>query len=308
MKKSAPLITFRAGIAATLCLSIFLYPELRVSSAATATNTVADVKSESQLRSEASSYDAAMQAIAGVASMTFAKPEDLKRAVDVLNRARPGLKFHRSKFVLIGLSDSAFINAARRKFPNKQALETFSTQLAADPKLALTLEGASSLQSRIRQKIDQDAATLRRASERLRDAAARFKKAQAPKTPEPSEFKILKAGFSYTPRDTHAVAETNSLLALDPLSIVIIIAAVVGYAVIIYAGLKWYGPYIGIGTQEDKDQVADCQEATDARYNRCVDEASDLPSGLPFFLREVAQAACYADWLARQAACLTLIL
>jgi hypothetical protein len=249
-----------------------------------------------------------MQAIAGVASMTFAKPEDLKRAVDILNRARPGLRFHRSKFVVIGLSDSAFINAARRKFSNKPALEAFSTRLAADPKLALTLEGASSLQARLRQKIDQDAATLRRAGERLRDAAARFKKAQAPKTPEPSEFKVLKAGFGYSPRNADSVSETTSIMALDPLSIAIIIAAVVGYAVVIYAGLKWYGPYIGIGTQEDKDQVADCQDATDGRYNRCISEASDLPSGFPFFVREVAEAACYADWLVRQAACLTLIL
>jgi hypothetical protein len=302
MKKITTPVSVRAAIATALCLSFIIYPQLRVSSAKAA---AADVKSESQLRSEASRYDAAIRAISGIATMKLDTPEDLKKAVVILDRERPNLRFHRSKFVVIGLSDSAFVSAARKKFPNKQAAETFAKQLAADTKLALTVEGAESLKTRIRQSINSDAATLRRAADRLKEAAAKFKRAQARMTPgtgTTDEFKVLKAGFSDAPRSI-ALPETP---AIDPVSIVIIVAAVIVYASIIYYGLKWYGPSIGIGTEEDKDEVADCQETADGRYSRCVSEASGLPSGLPFFVREVAQAACYADWLTRQAACLTL--
>lgn len=304
MKKITTPVWVRAAIATALCLSFVVYPQLRISSVRAAAGPAADVKSESQLRSEASRYDSAIRAISGITTMKFDTPEDLKKAVVILDRERPNLKFHRSKFVFIGISDSAFVSAVRKKLPNKQAAETFAKQLIADTKLALTVEGAESLQTRIRRNIESDAATLRRAADRLKEAAAKFKRAQAP-GPRTDEFKVLKAGFSDARRSI-ALPETAAMPALDPVSIIIIVVAVIGYASVIYYGLKWYGPAVGIGTEEDKDQVADCQNATDDRYNRCVSEAQDLPSGLPFFIREVAVAACYSDWLARQAACLTL--
>lgn len=306
MKKFAIPAWVRAAVATVLCLSFIVYPQLRLSSVRAAAGPAADVKSESQLRNEASRYDAAIRAIGGVAAMKLDTPGDLAKAVAILDSERPNLRFHRSKFVVIGLSDSTFVSSVRRKLPNKQAAETFAAQLAADSKLALTVDGAEALKTRIRRSIDSDAATLRRAAERLRDAAAKFKKARI--TPAPGatdEFKVLKAGFSDSPRSV-ALSETSALPAIDPLSVVVIVVVVIAYAGIIYYGLRWYGPTIGIGTEEDKDQVADCQNATDTRYNQCVAEARDLPSGFPFFVREVAVAACYADWLARQAGCLTL--
>lgn len=306
MKKITTPVWIRAAIASALCLSFIVYPQLRLSSVQAAAGSAAGFKTESQLRTEASRYDAAIRAIGGVAAMKLDTPGDLAKAVAILDRERPNLKFHRSKFVVIGLSDSNFISSVRRKLPNKQVAETFAAQLAADSKLALTVDGAEALGTRIRRSIDSDAATLRRAADRLREAAARFKRARI--TPAPGttdDFKVLKAGFSEASRSI-AVSETTALPAIDPLTVVLIVAVVIAYAGVIYYGLRWYGPAIGIGTEEDKDQVADCQNATDTRYNQCVAEAQDLPSGLPFFVREVAAAACYADWLARQAGCLAL--
>lgn len=306
MKTINTSVWVRVVIATALCLSFVVYPQLRLSSVHASAGPAADVKSESQLRSEASRYDAAIRAIGGIASMKLDTPEDIKNAVVVLNRERPNLRFHRSKFVLIGINDSAFVSALRKKFPTKAAAETFGKQLTADTKLANTVEGAETLKTRIRQSIDSDAATLRRAADRLKEAAARFKRAQLSPAPgSTGGFNVLKAGFIDVSK-TSAVPETPGMPIIDPLSVVIIVVAVIAYSLIIYQGLKWYGPSIGIGTEEDKDQVADCQNATDDRYSRCLNEASDLPSGLPFFVREVAQAACYADWLSRQAACLLL--
>jgi hypothetical protein len=306
MKNFATPIKVRAVVAAALCFSFIFYPQLRLSSVQAAAGIAADVKSESQLRSEASRYDAAIRAIGGIATMKFNTPEDIKNAVVVLNRERPNLRFHRSKFVLIGISDSAFVSALRRKFPTKAAAETFGKQLTADTKLANTVDGAEALKTRIRQSIESDTATLRRAADRLREAAARFKRAQLSPAPgSTGAFRVLRAGFMESP-EMSALTETPGMPTIDPLSIVIIVVAIIGYSLIIYQGLRWFGPYYGIGTEEDKDQVADCQNATDTRYNQCVAEAQDLPSGFPFFVREVAVAACYADWLARQAACLTL--
>jgi hypothetical protein len=305
MKKFATPIWVRAALATSLCVSFVFNPQLRLSSVQAAAGPAADLKTESRLRTEASRYDAAIRAIGGVASMKFDTPADLAKAVAVLDHERPNLRFHRSKFVVIGLNDTAFLSSVKKKLPNKQVAETFATQLAADPKLALTVDGAAALRTRIKSSIDSDAATLRRAAERLRDAAAKFKRAQITPGNGAEEFKVLKAGFSTSPRSI-APPETYGMPTIDPASIVVIVVAVIVYTLVISYALTWYGPSIGIGTEEDKDQVADCQNATDTRYNQCVAEAQDLPSGLPFFVREVAVAACYADWLARQAACLTL--
>jgi hypothetical protein len=309
MKNISSPIALRPAIALTLCLSFVLYQPFLVTSAATGPLLVADVKSESQLRSEASRYDAAIRAISGIATMKLDTGEDLNRAVTILDRERPNLRFLRAKLVMIGLSDSSFINAVRRKAPNKQAAEAFAQQLIADPKVAATVDGTTALKSRIQQSLAADSATLRRAGERLKAAAGKFKKAQASPTANPAgsnDFKILKASFTGA-QPVMDLAETSTSFALDPVSIAIIVVAIIGYAMVAYVGLKWFGPRFGIGTEEDKDQVADCQQETDDRYLRCVSEAQDLPAGFPLFLREAARAACYADWLLRQAACLTLI-
>jgi hypothetical protein len=308
MERITTSVLIRAAISSALCLSFVVYPQLRLSSVQAASSSAADFKSETQLRTEASRYDSAIRAIGTVASIQFNTPEDLKKALVILDRERPNLRFHRSKFVVIGLSDTAFVTAARKQLPNKQIAEAFATRLATDSKLALTVEGAASLATRIQRSIESDAATLRRASERLKEAAARFKRAQArinTDSGSTDNFKILKAGFTYAPRDME-LPETSALPTIDPASIAVIVVAIIVYAAVIYVGVKWYGPRFGIGTEEDKDQVAECQDTTDGRYATCVSEASGLPSGLPFFVREVAEAACYADWLARQAACLTL--
>ncbi len=303
--KIAKHIPLKALIAVAVGSSLLFSLPLRASSA-TRPVAIADLKTESQLRTEASRYDTAMRAISGISSMKLDTGDDLKKALVILNRERPNLKFFRSKFVVIGLNDTNFVNAARKRVPDKVSAEAFAKELTADPKVAFTVSGANSLKTRLAQSIAADAATLRRAGEKLKEAAAKFKKPQAHHAPTPgmtNDASVVLGGFS---RAT-SIIETTSAPVLDPASIAVIVTAIIVYASIAYLGLKWFGPSFGIGTEADKDQVAECQQDTDDRHARCVSEARDLPSGFPLFLREAAEAGCYGDWLLRQAACLALI-
>jgi hypothetical protein len=310
MKKIANSFTLRAGIASALCLSFIIYSPLRVSSAKAATRTSADLKTESQLRAEASRYDGAIRAIAEVATMKLDTPEDLKKAFAVLDRERPNLKFHRSKLIVLGLSDSTFSSAIKKKAPNKQAAEAFAKELKADRKAILKLNGAESLTSRIRRSAESDSATLRRAGERLKEAAETIKKAgqrsAAPGAVPLDGLMLLQAGFSEVTQPTASLETLMMTPQGGPAETIMIIAVTVALVFMVASYGYLAAEYMGVGEKEDQDEVAACQQTVDGRYSTCVSEARDLPSGFPLYLRELAEAGCYADWLFKQGECLTL--
>jgi hypothetical protein len=301
MKRIATSVTLRAGIATALCLSFAMNLPARLSSGA-ATPAVADPKTESQYRAEASRYDAAIRAIAGIATMKLDTPDDLRKALDILKREGPNLKFNRSKLVVLGLSDSTFSNAVKKKTPNKQAAEAFAKEVNADPKVVLKLDGAESLQTRMRSSNESDAATLRRAGEKLKEAAGKIKKtAQGSRgrgVGVTDEFKVIRAGFSETEQPAAAPDSLMMTLQGGPAETVIIIIICVAFDVFAAYGLKLfvYG--------SDPAEGAACQEKADDSYSKCESKANDLPSGFPLFVREVAIALCYSQWLLDQAACL----
>ncbi|HLF83670.1 MAG TPA: hypothetical protein VI837_05790, partial [Blastocatellia bacterium] len=109
-----------------------------------------------------------MRAIAGISTMKLETTEDVKRAIAILDRERPNLKLFFSKLVVMGLSDSTFSNAVKKKMPDKQAAESFLKGLQADHKAVLRLDGAESLATRLQRSAESDAAILRRAGERLK--------------------------------------------------------------------------------------------------------------------------------------------
>jgi hypothetical protein len=308
MKNIANPFRLRNGIAHALCLSFLIYLPLRVSSAEAAAHVAADLKSESQFRSEASRYDGAIRAISGIATMTLGTGDDLKKAFAILDRERPNLKFHRSKLVVLGLNDSTYTSALKKKVPDKRAAEAFAKEVAADRKALLKLEGAESLVTRMRRSVEADAATLRRIADRLKEAAEKIKKAGQGRT-SPSEgaadgFKLVRAGFSEAAQPT--AAPDLLLMSSQGGPAELLLVVLLAYAVLLVVTL--YGvaiaSFFNIGTKEDEDAVASCQVKADDGYLRCVSAASDLPSGFPFFQREAATALCYADWLRNQSGCL----
>jgi len=301
MKKIANLIPLRAGVATALCISFVIYPSLRFSSAAAATRAAVDLKSESQLRSEAVRYDSAIRAISGIATMKLETADDFKKAFAILDRERGNLKLHFSKLVVLAISDSTFSSAVKKKVPDERAAEAFAKELKADLNAVLKLEGAGSLKTRMERRAEADAAVLRRAGEHLKKAGERIKKAgqksAAPGGGETGEFRVIRASF----RGATLPLTAPSSVVFGPLIVIAI-----SYAV----GLFYPSVVVGISliqnlfTEQGQNQVAACQQRADDSYRSCESEAQDLPSGLPFFIREAALALCYGTWLIASGECL----
>jgi hypothetical protein len=311
MKKVANPIPLRAAVATALCLSFLIPPSSWVSSAAATTvRAAADLKNESQYKSEASRYDSAIRAIAGIATMKLDTGEDLKKAIAILDRERQNLKFHRSKLIVLALGDSAFTSAVKKKVSDKPAAEAFASELTADRKAVLKLEGAESLKTRLQRSAESDAATLRRVAERLREAAERIKKAgqksAAPGLGVAGEFRVVRAGFSEAtePVDAHhALAMTPQRRGnINPFARVLLDVVLITSRTVQQAIADLFRPF----EEEDLDQVAACQTEADAGLSTCLSEANRLPSGPLFFQREVQTAFCYERWALEWAACLAL--
>lgn len=308
MKKIANSIKLRPGIATALCIAFVIYLPLRVASAGAA-HAAADLKSESQFRTEAGRYDAAIRAIGGIATMKLETPDDLKKALDILKREHPNLKLHHSKLVVLALSDTTLVSAVKKRVPDKRAAETYVRELDADPKSVLKLNGAESLASRIQRSREADAATLRRATDKLKEAAEKIKNARnagmPPQYGPTDELKLIRASFS---TDTQPAISHDASLAppLDPVSTVIasILIAVFVVAVLYPLALAITLPIVKLVTIEDPDEFAECQQRRDDILSRCLLEANNLPAGFPFFQREVATALCYAERLQGEVTCL----
>lgn len=295
MKKIATSFTLRVGIAIALSLSFITHFQLRVSTAAGASFSAAgDVKSESQYRSEASRYDGAIRAIAGIATMKLETPDDLKKAIAILDRERPNLKLHFSKFVVLALGDSTFSGAVKRKSSTKAAAEALIKQTSADRNEVLKLDGAASLKTRVERSAESDAAVLRRAGERLKEAVDKIRKASQGRVDHgvgaAEEFKVVRAGFTAA---TQPISTPDTLIPsmpIDPITI-----AAVGFIALVVLNVVLYGALIikNVSTEEGRDAVGECQERADDRYLSCM-------SGANFF----QQAACYASWLLDQSVCL----
>jgi hypothetical protein len=309
MKRIITSVTLRAVVATALCVSFIMYLPLRVSSAGPAALVATDLKSESQFRTEASRYDGAIRAISGIATTTLETPDDLKKALDILNREHPNLKLHHSKLVVMALSDTTLVSAVKKKVPDKRAAETFVRELDADPRAVLKLNGAESLASRIQRSREADAAALRRAADKLKEAAEKIKNARnagMPSQYEPAdELKLIRAGLSAETQP--AISHTATLMPpLDPVSTVIvsILIAVFVVGVLYPLAFAITLQIVKLVTIEQPDEFAECQQRRDDRLSVCLREANNLPAGLPFFQRETATALCYAERLQGEVTCL----
>ncbi len=315
MKKFTTLMMLRPVMAATLCFAFVLYlpSRLSVASGATkATSAPAALKSESQYRIEATRYVAAIRAISGIGTMRLDTVEDIKKALDILKRERPNLKFHRSKLVTLGLSDTTFANGVKKRAFDKQAAEAFAKELAADRKRVLKIDGADSLGTRLRRSDESDAAVLRQAAEKLKAASERLKKTAqkhtAPGGYSTTDFKPVKATF-HTEESMDANeslrsawqgrAKTDFEFTEDH-TIALAVTAVVLITVVVGAAL-----IRNIFTDEGRDAIEECLKENDDRRERCIADLGNLTYLdllNPFFVAAIA--LCETDWMVRAAACL----
>ena len=130
--------------------------------------------------------------------MKLDTPDQLKQSLDILDRERPNLKLHRSKLIVMAISDATFSSAVKKRMPDKQSAEALLKELDADPKAVLKLGGAESLKTRMQRSLTADAAILGRAAERLKEAAERIINARqgstSPGLGTTHEFKLVRVG------------------------------------------------------------------------------------------------------------------
>jgi hypothetical protein len=302
MKKIVSSVTFRAVIGTALCITFIIYPQVRVSAGEVGAPYAAiDLKSESQVKAEASSYERAIRAIAAIATMKLDTPDDLKQALAILEREGPNLKFHRSKLTVLCLNETTFSSAIKKRSPDKQTAEALIKELSADPKAVLKLEGAEALKTRMEQSTQTDAATLRRVAERLKEAAGKIKRTSQGRVPPgfatSDEFKLVQAGFSASKQPETALYA--AVMPQDPATIFVIIVAVVFYAEVAVIGVSILK---NVSTEEGRDRVAECLEVVNDRRVRCVTAARNQP----FPVNIGAEAECDSVWLFTSADCLIL--
>ncbi|MEP7273592.1 MAG: hypothetical protein ABI882_18995 [Acidobacteriota bacterium] len=292
MKNTAISITFKAATAVALCFILISQPQLWVSQASVAaTHSAAGLKSESQFRSEAALYDSAIRAVSGIATMKLDKTEDLQRAIAILDRERPNLKLFFSKLVVIGLSDSSLANAVRKRAPSQVAAEAFAKEIEADRKAVLKLDGAESLTTRMRQSAESDAAVLRRAAERLKDASEKIKRISqqnlSPSFGRKDEFKMIRAGFSGATTPDPPPAPLMFIADL-------LIAALFVTAVLIVGTL--YARLIIRTREEGEGQtLSDCIGAADNRLRTCIAAANIFTAAGCYIQSLVDKAVCLAN-------------
>jgi hypothetical protein len=294
----SPLIPSTAVL---LCCSLVLFPQLRVCSAA-AVPFAANVKSESQYRSEATRYDNAIRAIATISTMSLDTTDDLKKAVEIVKKERPNLALFLSKYVASSLDDRAFIAGVKKRSTDKQSAQELFKEVSADRKAVLKIEGADALTRRLQQSAEADATVLRRASDRLKQAVDKLKKARQATNTGGSvvgvkeNFQVVPASFKWTALTKDPIKgfepEPQVLVIIASIALALVIAFVVEEIVIFGFELFTFDPGNG--------DPGDCEKNAEKSFSGCEDVAAQMPFPVNLF----TQAECDARLLADQAICL----
>ena len=265
------------------------------------------LRSESQIRSEASRYDAAIREISNGATVKLDTVEDVKAALVGLERAIPNIRFSRSKYVALGLDDSTFVNAVKERARDQKSAEAFAQELATDRNSILKLNGAISLQSRLRRAMESDATLLKSVGARLKKSADDLKaKLKANHARQAHSF----VSASIAPAADDEIVLTTIFCVAFMVSLPLLLAVVVVgaapisaviTAVVIAQAVSIVARVVeNVGTDEGKDRVAKCQDAVDAAYKSCKAKAAQSCCGLD----AVQALECYQTWLFDSAVCI----
>ena len=292
MRRLVISITLKSTISLALCLTLVTQTQMRVAQAWVATAAgAAEIKNESQFRSEASRYDSAIRAIGGIATMKLETTDDLKRAVAILDRERSNLKLSFSKLVVLTISDSTFLAGLKKKAPDKPTAEAFLKLLNSDGRAVLKVDGAESLAARLRSSAQSDASILRRAGERLNEATAKIRRiGQGIRSPgfTHNGFKMGLVGYA---KVEPPIPSPNAAIQVVEVVIGALFVGAFVLAVIAYGSFL-----LRVNDNRTGQELVACQEAADVGYTNCAAVADIF--GL---------AGCYTKWLIAQAACLLAV-
>lgn len=130
------------------------------------------------LNGDAARYTNAVSSIGSIASMRLATEDQIRAALDILDREAPNLKSLPSRLVVQAMSHPVFAAAVKRAAPNKAAAEALAKEFRANPKAALRLEGTHLLGVQLRESVEQDVATIRRIGIHLASTRKRHKRSE----------------------------------------------------------------------------------------------------------------------------------
>lgn len=291
MKPIGNSISIRLMLAGAILITFVMNPRVSRVEATPFSN----LKSESQLRSEASRYDNALRAIGDIASMKLEEASEMQKALAILDREHANLQLLRSKLLTVGLSDSSFTASAKKAAPDKAAAVALSKELSENPRAVVKINGAQNLANQLQQILQTHASTLNRTAARLKQAAATYKKASALGPEERfsngSRHFVL-TGFRLTGNNSATFRDSETALQ-EPISDLILTALMLVVAVVFYVWV--FASLIAAG----EACVSDCFSKADRDYNSCNAEAKkQIPP-----LNLAAEAGCYSVWLATEAAC-----
>lgn len=301
MKRIINSIAFRLCLTLALFTTLVIHPQLSASRTLVAPQE-GQIKSESQLRSEAARYESAIRAIGDIASMKIENPDEMKRALALIDREGPNLKLLRSKLMLMGITDTTFSDSVKKVGPNKGAAEALAKEWKADPKTVLKLNGAQALATKLEQAARADLAIVERTAEHLKAASEKFKRAGAVKpgaglaNPYAALVPVgYKAGDgAFGEASNYPVPPTQVEIALMVVGVVILAALFLFFTVY---GLALMADYfkLFLGDKETED----CLNAAKRKDEACVADASKLIPPLDF----AAKLECAGQYALDQMVC-----
>lgn len=234
------------------------------------------LKSESQIRSEASLYDAAIREISRIETMKITTVDDLIPIKAILQRHLRNIKFSRSKLISLGLQETSFINAAKARTSDSKKAEEFARELATDDQSIYKLTGAQTLKDKIKRSAESDAAMLRRVADYVSRLSAQIKE-------KPAHHALSSTVAKADPQREAVVNVIAAVVVTSVIVSVVIIACpplalAIPYLVATAAGTAIYVGLLALvanatenaGTEEGRNKAAECSARAERVFDNCV--------------------------------------
>jgi hypothetical protein len=264
-----------------------------------------NLKTASQISSEANSYDNAIRDLSAINLSTLT---NLKMTQDILEAQVPKLRFGRTKLLSIALGDSTFIGAVRAKVFDKRSAENFAFELAQQKEAINDLSGASALRNRISTEVSLEVMKLKKLAQLFKENAETLNKRAQLITTVSVAIAIGTAAMS-----------TAVVVAILIAAAMVAVPALTGALVSLAAG----GANVAAGlaqtavsatavaiiaatastaaaADQAQDKVAECADKADSKYKKCNSSAHDLIGPLV----GIALEECKAKWVFDAGECL----
>jgi hypothetical protein len=264
-----------------------------------------NLKSASQIQSEANSYDAAIRDLSAISLSTVA---NLRATQDILEAQVPKLKFGRTKLLAIALSDATFIGSIKAKVFDKQSAEKFALELAQEKEAIYKLSGASAVRDRIKAVVSADVTKLQKLAQLFKENAETLNRQAEPITSVGVAVGVMSAAVVVAILIAAAMVAVPGLtaalavLASGGAALAVGVATAAAVAAGAIAIVAATASSAGAAVDQAQDKVAECENKADSKYKRCKSSAQELIGPAV----GVALEACKAKWLVDVGECLVL--